>query len=96
MYPFQQIGIGLNRLKNNYCNIYKIICNKGVDSNQFGLSNCLTILSNDFGEVFFNLCKSFADKLKKATSLAEIIPEQNNKTTIAIASIITTFVSKLH
>ncbi|HOR61012.1 MAG TPA: hypothetical protein PK124_07135, partial [Bacteroidales bacterium] len=65
-----------------------------VDSNQFGLSNCLTILSNDFGEVFFNLCKSFADKLKKATSLAEIIPEQNNKTTIAIASIITTFVSK--
>ena len=46
-------------------------------------------------EDFFNLCKSFYDKLKNATSLAEIIPEQNNKITIAIASITTTFVSKV-
>lgn len=73
----------------------KLLAIRIVDSNQFGFSNCLTILENDLGEDFFNLCKSFADKLKNATSLAEIIPEQNNKITIAIASITTTFVSKV-
>lgn len=73
----------------------KLLAISIVDNNQFGFSNCCVILLNALLEVFFNLFKSFADKLKKATSLAEIIPEQNNKNIITRISVIRNFVLKV-